>query len=105
MKRRIFRQEQGFSGQFVEFPFAVGAAGVDELGDVPVEVGAGGDDVAVHGLIGIHTHSQAGGLGDGKEKGGRSLLVFSVQFSGKREEEEGEVPREKWEVRRGEKAD
>ncbi len=61
MKSRIFRQEDGFPGDFGEFLFAVGAAGVDEFGDVPVEIRAGGDDVAVHGPVVVFAEGEAVG--------------------------------------------
>ena len=48
MKSRILREEQGFSCQFDEFLFAGGASGVEDFGDVPVVIQAGGDEVAVH---------------------------------------------------------
>jgi len=35
MKSRIFRQKNRFPGDYGEFLFAVGAAGVDEFGNMP----------------------------------------------------------------------
>lgn len=76
MESRILGEEDGFPGEFVEFPFAVGAAGVDEAGDVPVEIGAGGDDVAIHGPVVVLAEGEAvGGMvvaggGEGDEVGG-----------------------------------
>ena len=61
MERRVFREEDGFSGEFVEFLFAVGSAGVDEAGDVPVEIRAGGDDVAIHGPVVVFAKGEAVG--------------------------------------------
>jgi hypothetical protein len=40
MESRIFRREQGLAGELGEFPFAVGAAGVDELGNMRLLVGS-----------------------------------------------------------------
>ena len=75
MESRVFWEKQGFPGEFHEFLFAVGAAGVDELGDMPVEVGAGGEDVAVHGPVVVFAEGEAvGGVvvaGFGREGSGR----------------------------------
>ena len=48
MKSLIFGEQHGFSCQFDEFLFAGGASGVEDFGDVPVVIRAGGDEVAVH---------------------------------------------------------
>lgn len=61
MESGIFWQEDGFPGQFMEFLFASGSARVDGFGDVPVVVGAGGDDVAVHGPVVVFAESEAVG--------------------------------------------
>ena len=45
----------------MEFLFAGGAAGIEEFGDVPVEVGAWGDDVAVHRPVVVFTEGKAVG--------------------------------------------
>jgi len=76
MKRRILRQQDGFSGEFHEFLFPGRASGVDELGDVPVEVGPGGEDVAVHGPVVVLAEGEAVGgvivaaFREGNEMGG-----------------------------------
>lgn len=76
MESRILREEDGFPGELVEFPFAVGAAGVDEAGDVPVEIRAWRDDVAVHGPMVVLAEGEAvggvvvAGFGEGNEMGG-----------------------------------
>lgn len=51
MESRIFGQEDGFSGEFDEFFLPVGAAGVENLGNVPVMVGSRCDEIAVHGPV------------------------------------------------------
>jgi hypothetical protein len=72
----ILGQEEGLACEVVEFLFAVGTAGVDELGDLPVEVGGGGDEVAIHGPVVVLAEGEAvggvvvAGLGEGDEVGG-----------------------------------
>lgn len=61
MESRILRQEDGFPGEFHEFFFPGRASGVDELGYVPVEVWAGGEDVAVHGPVVVLAEGEAVG--------------------------------------------
>ena len=76
MESRIFWEQDGFSVEIVEFLFAVGASGVDEFRDDPVQVGAGGDEVAIHGPVVVFAEGEAVGrvvvaaLGEGDEVGG-----------------------------------
>jgi hypothetical protein len=76
MESLILRQEQRFPGQLDEFLFAVGAAGIEDLGDAPVMVGARGDEVPIHRPVVILAEGEAiggvvvVGFGEGDEMGG-----------------------------------
>jgi len=51
MKSWIFGKKDGFPNQFVEFLFAVGAAGIEAFRDVPMQVRPRRNDVPVHGPV------------------------------------------------------
>ena len=76
MESRILREQQGFSGEFQEGFFTGGAAGVEDWRDVPVEVRAWGDQVAVHRPVVVLAQRQTVGrvivvtIGKGDEMGG-----------------------------------
>ncbi len=57
----IFRGQQKFSSEFDEFPFAGGASGVKDFGDVPVVTRCGGDEVSVHGPVVVLAEGEAVG--------------------------------------------
>lgn len=73
MESRILREEDGFPGEFVEFLFAIGAARVEDFGNVPVMVGARGDEIPIHRPVVIFAESKAvggvvvAGFGEGNE--------------------------------------
>ncbi len=75
VKRRILGQQHGFPCELGEFLLPVRAAGIDEFGDVPVEVRPGGDDVAVHRPVVVLAEGEAvgrvvvPGLREGNEVG------------------------------------
>ncbi len=64
------------SGQSDEFLFPVGAAGIEDFGDMPVMIRARSDEVAVHGPVVIFAQGKAVGgvvvlaLGEWDEVGG-----------------------------------
>jgi hypothetical protein len=72
MESFILRKEQDLTGESREFLFAVGAAGIEEFGDVPVMVGARGDHIGdinemiLYPLAAVETRG-AGGFDDGLE--------------------------------------
>ena len=76
MESLILRQEQRFPGELAEFLFAVGAARIEDLGDVPAMVGARGDDVAIHRPVVVLAEGEAvggvvvAGFGKWDEMGG-----------------------------------
>ena len=61
MESRIFREKNGFSGEIEKFPFAGGASGIEDFRDLPVVVGCGSDEVAVHGPVVVFAEGEAVG--------------------------------------------
>jgi hypothetical protein len=88
MESRIFGKDDGFPGEIEEFLFAVGPSGIEDFGNVPVQVRSRCDDVAVHGRVQGHETRQAIGLLGGKDEVREIRVVLVVVLAD--EEEAGE---------------
>ena len=61
MERRILGQEDGFTCQFDQFLFPIGAPGIEDLGNMPMKVRSRSDDVPVHRPVVVLAEREAVG--------------------------------------------
>jgi hypothetical protein len=88
MESWILGEEQGFSGQFDEFLFAGGASGVEDFGDVPLVIRAGGDEVAVDRPVVV--------FAEGETVGGVVVAAFGKRESNARLYSSAHLRRVEW---------